>query len=57
MEIVGSLGAVRTWWSGVMDRTLEPRHERLIGESALHTISLLADVLLDVIEGTDPVSP
>jgi hypothetical protein len=32
---------------------LEPRHERLIGDSALHTISLLADVLLDVIEDTD----
>lgn len=35
---------------------LEPWHERLIGESALHTISLLADVLLDVIEDTDAVS-
>jgi hypothetical protein len=32
---------------------LEPWHERLIGESALHTISLLADVLLDVIEDAD----
>lgn len=35
---------------------LEPWHERLIGESALNTISLLADVLLDVIEETDAVS-
>jgi hypothetical protein len=32
---------------------LEPWHERLIGESALHTISLLADLQLDVIEDTD----
>jgi hypothetical protein len=32
---------------------LEPWHERLVGESALHTISLLADVLLDVIEDGD----
>jgi hypothetical protein len=31
---------------------LEPWHERLIGESALHTISLLADLQLDVIEDT-----
>jgi myo-inositol 2-dehydrogenase / D-chiro-inositol 1-dehydrogenase len=27
VEIVGSDGAIRTWWSGTMDRTLEPRHE------------------------------
>jgi hypothetical protein len=32
---------------------LEPWHERLVGESALHTISPHADVLLDVIEDTD----
>jgi hypothetical protein len=36
---------------------LEPWHERLIGESALHTISLLADVLLDVIEDNQAVLP
>jgi hypothetical protein len=30
---------------------LEPWHEELIGLSALHTISLLTDVLLDVVEG------
>jgi myo-inositol 2-dehydrogenase/D-chiro-inositol 1-dehydrogenase len=27
VEVVGREGAVRTWWSGVMDRTAEPRHE------------------------------
>jgi myo-inositol 2-dehydrogenase/D-chiro-inositol 1-dehydrogenase len=27
VEIVGTEGSVRTWWSGVMDRTLEPAHE------------------------------
>ncbi len=27
MEIVGTDGAIRTWWSGTMDRTLEPRFE------------------------------
>jgi hypothetical protein len=36
---------------------LEPWHERLIAESALHTISALAEVLLDVIDDTDAVSP
>jgi hypothetical protein len=29
---------------------LEPRHERLIGLSALHTMSLLTDALLDVVD-------
>src|SRR5207244_6917852 len=29
---------------------LEPRHEQLIGLSALHTMSLLTDALLDVVE-------
>jgi myo-inositol 2-dehydrogenase/D-chiro-inositol 1-dehydrogenase len=27
VEIVGTEGSIRTWWSGTMDRTLEPRHE------------------------------
>ena len=27
VEVVGREGAIRTWWSGVMDRTAEPRHE------------------------------
>jgi myo-inositol 2-dehydrogenase/D-chiro-inositol 1-dehydrogenase len=27
VEIAGSEGSVRTWWSGTMDRTFEPRHE------------------------------
>jgi hypothetical protein len=30
---------------------LEPWHERLIGLSALHTISMLTDAFLDVVEG------
>ncbi len=27
VEVVGREGSVRTWWSGTMDRTLDPRHE------------------------------
>ena len=27
VEVVGSDGSLRTWWSGSMDRTLDPRHE------------------------------
>ena len=27
MEVVGREGSVRAWWSGAMDRTLEPRYE------------------------------
>lgn len=27
MEIVGTQGSIRTWWSGAMDRTREPRFE------------------------------
>jgi len=27
VEIVGTDGAIRTWWSGAMDRTLEPTYE------------------------------
>jgi len=33
---------------------LEPWHERLIGLSALHTISLLTDAFLDVVDGAVP---
>jgi hypothetical protein len=29
---------------------LEPQHEQLIGLSALHTISLLMDALLEVVD-------
>jgi hypothetical protein len=34
---------------------LEPQHEQLIGLSALHTISLLMDALLDVVDDGAPV--
>ncbi len=27
VEVVGREGSLRTWWSGTMDRTLDPRHE------------------------------
>ncbi len=27
VEVVGREGSIRTWWSGTMDRTLEPAHE------------------------------
>jgi myo-inositol 2-dehydrogenase/D-chiro-inositol 1-dehydrogenase len=27
VEVVGSDGSIRAWWSGVMDRTADPRHE------------------------------
>jgi myo-inositol 2-dehydrogenase/D-chiro-inositol 1-dehydrogenase len=27
VEVVGCEGSLRTWWSGTMDRTLEPAHE------------------------------
>ena len=27
VEVTGREGSIRTWWSGVMDRTAEPRHE------------------------------
>jgi myo-inositol 2-dehydrogenase/D-chiro-inositol 1-dehydrogenase len=27
VEVVGREGAIRTWWSGAMDRTAEPKHE------------------------------
>jgi len=27
VEVVGREGSVRTWWSGTMDRTRDPRHE------------------------------
>jgi myo-inositol 2-dehydrogenase/D-chiro-inositol 1-dehydrogenase len=27
VEVVGREGSLRTWWSGTMDRTLEPQHE------------------------------
>ncbi|MBI1777028.1 MAG: Gfo/Idh/MocA family oxidoreductase [Proteobacteria bacterium] len=43
VEIVGSEGAARTWWSGVMDRTLEPRHELKVkrrGQDQAETIHL-----------------
>jgi myo-inositol 2-dehydrogenase/D-chiro-inositol 1-dehydrogenase len=27
VEVTGSEGSLRTWWSGAMDRTAHPRHE------------------------------
>jgi hypothetical protein len=36
---------------------LEPHHEHLIGLSALHTMSLLTDALLDVVEEKWPARP
>ena len=27
VEVTGSEGSIRAWWSGVMDRTADPRHE------------------------------
>jgi len=33
VEITGRQGSVRTWWSGTMDRTFEPRHELKIKRS------------------------
>jgi myo-inositol 2-dehydrogenase/D-chiro-inositol 1-dehydrogenase len=43
VEIVGREGAIRTWWSGTMDRTLEPTHELKVqrqGGSACETVKL-----------------
>jgi myo-inositol 2-dehydrogenase/D-chiro-inositol 1-dehydrogenase len=43
VEVVGREGSVRTWWSGTMDRTLEPQHElkmQLIGQSRCETVPL-----------------
>jgi hypothetical protein len=36
--------------------SLEPHHERLLGMSALHSIALLADALLDVVEERGPAA-
>lgn len=36
---------------------LEPEHEQLIGRSALHTMSLITDALLDAIEVVAPQAP
>ncbi len=43
MEVVGTDGAVRTWWSGDMDRTLHPTHELKVqrrGQTRCETIVL-----------------
>lgn len=42
LEVTGSGGAVRTWWSGSMDRTLTPSFElkRRRGEGAVETITI-----------------
>lgn len=43
MEVVGREGAVRAWWSGAMDRTLEPTYELKVqrkGASEPETLSL-----------------
>ena len=43
MEIVGSEGSIRTWWSGTMDRTWEPVFEIKVqrkGQDACETLSV-----------------
>lgn len=43
VEIVGTEGSIRTWWSGTMDRTTEPRHElkmQFAGQSQSETVAL-----------------
>ncbi len=43
MEVVGTEGSIRTWWSGVMDRTLHPTFEFKVqarGRSACETFPL-----------------
>jgi myo-inositol 2-dehydrogenase/D-chiro-inositol 1-dehydrogenase len=42
LELAGSAGALRTWWSGTMDRTLTPSFEmkRRIGEADAQTITI-----------------
>jgi myo-inositol 2-dehydrogenase / D-chiro-inositol 1-dehydrogenase len=43
VEIVGTEGSIRTWWSGTMDRTSEPKHElkmQLAGQSQSETVAL-----------------
>jgi myo-inositol 2-dehydrogenase / D-chiro-inositol 1-dehydrogenase len=43
VEIVGTEGSIRTWWSGTMDRTLEPEHEltmQLSGASQPEVVAL-----------------
>jgi myo-inositol 2-dehydrogenase/D-chiro-inositol 1-dehydrogenase len=43
VEIVGTEGSVRTWWSGTMDRTLEPKHElkiQVAGATGPETVTL-----------------
>lgn len=43
VEVVGSEGALRTWWSGTMARTLEPTHELKVqrkGQTACEIVDL-----------------
>jgi len=43
MEITGSAGSIRTWWSGTMDRTWEPTFEIKVqrkGQDACETLSV-----------------
>ena len=43
MEITGSRGSIRTWWSGTMDRTWEPTFEIKVqrkGQDACETLSV-----------------
>jgi myo-inositol 2-dehydrogenase/D-chiro-inositol 1-dehydrogenase len=45
VEIVGTDGSIRTWWSGTMDRTLHPTFELKIqrrGEQTCRTVDLPA---------------
>ncbi len=42
LEVAGSRGALRTWWSGTMDRTLTPGFEmkRRIGDGEVETVEI-----------------
>lgn len=42
LELAGSAGALRTWWSGSMDRTLTPSFEmkRRLGEADVETVQI-----------------
>ena len=42
LELAGSAGALRTWWSGTMDRTLTPSFEmkRRLGEADVETVEI-----------------
>jgi myo-inositol 2-dehydrogenase/D-chiro-inositol 1-dehydrogenase len=41
-EVVGTEGSIRTWWSGAMDRTLEPTHELKVQRRGAATCETVA---------------